>query len=176
MSRIEVREEKKDRYWALRIDPVFDPENTKRGFQPKVTTFADMDYSVEDHNYHWRRAEVSWFSIGSCGPGIAEAYARAIAICSEKARQMDAEHKFQDAPGPAAAPTVTIELCSWCFGRPVSMTGAERIPPGLHDAKLQISHGMCIPCSTKFSQGIGAKGGATQNGTTERDNTTEVKG
>ncbi len=92
--RIEVREEKKDRYWALRVDPTFDPENVRRGFQPKVTTFADMDYSFEDHEYHWKRAEVSWFSIGSCDPATAETYAKAITLCVEKARQMDAEHKI----------------------------------------------------------------------------------
>ncbi len=94
MSRIEVREEKKDRFWALRIDPLFEPENSRRGFQPKVTTFCDKDYSFEDHEYHWRRAEISWFSIGSCAPWIAEAYAKAIELCSTKAREMDAEHGF----------------------------------------------------------------------------------
>jgi hypothetical protein len=52
--------------------------------------------------------------------------------------------------------TVTIVLCSWCVSaRPVRVDGAEKIPPGLHDAKLQISHGMCSTCEVKFMESIG---------------------
>ena len=52
--------------------------------------------------------------------------------------------------------TVTIVLCSWCTSaRPIRVDGAEKIPPGLHDAKLQISHGMCTTCEVKFMKEMG---------------------
>lgn len=93
MSRIEVREEKKDRYWVLRIDPTFDPENEKRGFQQKVTAYTEQDFSFESDDYFWKKATVSWHSIGSCDPEVAEAYAKAISLATKRAREMDAEHK-----------------------------------------------------------------------------------
>jgi hypothetical protein len=95
MSKIEAREEKKDRYWALRIDPVFDPENKKRGFQPKVTAYAEQDFSFESEDYFWKKAVVSWYSIGSCESDVAEAYSKAIGMAVESARKMDAEHKIK---------------------------------------------------------------------------------
>ena len=94
MSRIEIREERRDRYWVIRIDPVFDQENTKRGFQPKVTAYCDQDLSFEDHNYHWKRATISWYSIGECTPEVAAVYAEAIAIATKQAKKMDLEHGF----------------------------------------------------------------------------------
>ncbi len=97
MSRIEVREEKRDRHWVVRVDPVFDPENKKRGFQPRVTAFCDMDYSFEDHDYHWRRAIVTCSSMSDASGDEATNYANAIEICAEKAREMDVEHKFRSA-------------------------------------------------------------------------------
>lgn len=92
---IEAREEKKDRYWVLRIDPVFDPENKKRGFQPKVTAYTEQDFSFESEDYFWKQAVVSWYSIGSCDTQIAEAYSKAIALAVEAARRMDVEHKVK---------------------------------------------------------------------------------
>jgi hypothetical protein len=92
MSRIEAREERKDRYHVLRIDPTFDPENLKRGFQAKVTAYAEQDFSFESNDYHWKRAVVSWYSIGSCEADIADAYAKAIATAVDYARKMDVEH------------------------------------------------------------------------------------
>ncbi len=107
MSRIEVREEKTDRFWALRIDPTFNAEDKKRAFQARVTAFCDKDYSFEDHEYHWRLAEVSWYSIGSCSPEIAEAYSRAIELCSTRAREMNAEHGFSVTSGVTPAVDTT---------------------------------------------------------------------
>ena len=47
--------------------------------------------------------------------------------------------------------TVTITLCAWCrSARPIRVDGVEKIPPGLHDAKVQISHGMCTTCEVKW--------------------------
>jgi hypothetical protein len=64
---------------------------------------------------------------------------------------------------------VTIVFCSWCNSeRPIRVTGADGIPPGKHLAHVQISHGMCDPCGTKFSDGIGSKG-VTQSGTVKGD-------
>ena len=66
--------------------------------------------------------------------------------------------------------TVTIEFCKWCNSpRPIKCTGAENIPPGEHVAKLQISHGICIPCGTKFSDRIGSPD-VTPNVTSRSDN------
>ncbi len=168
MSRIEVREERKDRYWALRIDPTFDPENAKRGFQPKVTAYCEQDYSFEDHDYHWKRAEVSWYSIGSVSSDIGEAYSKAIAIATEHARKMDAEHKLPTAISKPK-PVVTIVLCPWCTSlRPIEVQGIDRakIPPGAHEVLMQLSDGICDPCGVKFNQQmIESKAGVTHNDT-----------
>lgn len=94
MTRIEVREERKDRYWVLRIDPAFDPENLRRGFQPKVTAYADQDFSFESNDYHWRRSVVSWYSGGSVTPDVAEAVSKAIALAVDRAKKVDVEHGF----------------------------------------------------------------------------------
>lgn len=64
---------------------------------------------------------------------------------------------------------VTIEFCKWCNSpRPTKCVGAEDLPIGTHTVQLQISHGMCDPCGTKFSEGIGSKG-VTQSGTVKGD-------
>jgi hypothetical protein len=94
MSRIEVREERKDRYCVLRIDTMFDPENLRRGFQARVTAYAEQDFSFESNDYHWKRATISWYSVGSASPEEAEAYAKAITLAIEYARKMDVEHGF----------------------------------------------------------------------------------
>jgi hypothetical protein len=176
--RIEVREEKKDRYWVLRIDPVFDPEDKKRGFQPKVTAYSDQDYSFEDHGYHWKRAEVSWYSIGSVDIATSDAYAKAIAIATEHARKMNTENRvLTHDPVAPPTPVVTIVLCSWCTSiRPIEVHGVDTktLPPGRHDVKMQLSHGMCVPCGTKFSEGIG-KGGVTQGDTPNGHTSAEGK-
>lgn len=71
--------------------------------------------------------------------------------------------------------TVTIHMCAWCYSaRPIRVDGVERIPPGLHDAKVQVSHGMCTTCEVKFVESM-QKGGATHSGTSEGDNATEEK-
>jgi hypothetical protein len=62
-----------------------------------VTTFSDMDYSFEDHDYHWRRAIVTCSSMSDATGDEATIYAKAIEICAEKAREMDVEHKFAQA-------------------------------------------------------------------------------
>lgn len=70
--------------------------------------------------------------------------------------------------------TITIVMCSWCGSpRPIDVHGIDRIPPGLHDAKVQISHGMCVPCDAAISGET--KGGTTHSGTSARDNATEEK-
>lgn len=173
--RIEVREEKKDRYWVVRVDPAFDPDDRKRGFQPRVTAYSDMDYSFEDQDYHWKKAEVGCSSMSGADSNETEAYSKALAIAADGARRMDAEHKIFFV---AAIPelVITIEICKWCNSpRPIGVTGAEKLLPGKHDVKMQLSHGMCVPCGTKFSEGIG-KGGVTQNDTVKEQNAVEEKG
>lgn len=65
---------------------------------------------------------------------------------------------------------VTIEFCKWCNSpRPTKCVGAENLPPGTHAVQLQISHGMCDPCGTRFSDGMGSKN-VTQSGTVKKDN------
>lgn len=92
--RIEVREERKDRYCVLRIDPAFDPENKKRGFQPRITAYAEMDFSFESDDYHWKRAEVSWYSCGGVEPEMAGDFGQAILTATEYAKKINAEHGF----------------------------------------------------------------------------------
>jgi len=71
--------------------------------------------------------------------------------------------------------TVTIVMCGWCRSpRPLEVQGIDDLPPGAHPAKVSISHGICIPCGTKFSDMI-EKGGATPDGTSVRDNATREK-
>lgn len=66
---------------------------------------------------------------------------------------------------------VHVVLCGHCASaRPIDTRGAEDLPPGLYDAKLQVSTGICIPCGTKFSHGISRKGGVTQADASEGDN------
>lgn len=68
--------------------------------------------------------------------------------------------------------TVTIVLCGWCKSvKPLEVQGAENIPPGVHNASLQVSHGICIPCGTRFSEGI-SKGGVTHSDTSKDDTAT----
>ena len=94
MSRIEIREERKDRYWVLRVDPVFDPENSRRGFHSRVTAYCEQDFSFEVQDYHWQRAVVSCSSMSNANGDEASTYAKAIEICAAKAREMDAAHGF----------------------------------------------------------------------------------
>lgn len=92
--RMEVWEEKKDRHWIVRIDPIFDPENKRRGRRSDVTVFSEKDFAFETQDYAWGRAQVSFGSYGACDPDIAEAYGKALAFAVERARQMDREHGF----------------------------------------------------------------------------------
>ena len=71
---------------------------------------------------------------------------------------------------------VTIVLCGWCHSaRPIRVDGAEGVPPGLHNAKLQISHSMCTTCEVKWRNDE-RKGGVTHSDTPVRDNATEETG
>lgn len=94
MSCIEVQEEKRDRAWVVRIDPFFDPKDKRRGFQAKVTVFSDKDWSHEDHEFHWRRAHISWSSIGGVSFDETSAFASALHSAVAHAQAMDAEHGF----------------------------------------------------------------------------------
>jgi hypothetical protein len=68
---------------------------------------------------------------------------------------------------------VTIVVCGWCRSpRPLEVKGIDYIPPGAHNALVQVSHGICIPCSTKFEATI-SKGGTTSDDTSVRNNATE---
>lgn len=91
--RIEVREEKKERTWIVRIDPFFNPSSS-RAFSPQVTVFSDKDYSHEDHEFHWRRAYISWTSLGGVSYEEATAFTLAIASAVDHAKKMDREHGF----------------------------------------------------------------------------------
>jgi hypothetical protein len=63
--------------------------------------------------------------------------------------------------------TLTIVLCGHCRSpRPTEVRGAEDLEPGLYEAKMELLHGICIPCSTKTSP----KGGVTQGDTGKRNN------
>lgn len=169
MTRIEAREERKDRIWVYRVDPRFDPDDKKRGFQERVTAYCQQDFSFEVGDTVWQRATLSWYSVGSVKADEGENFAKAIAMCAEKVREMDAEHNFTIIE--RVTPIVTIEVCSWCNSpRPIGVSGAEKLPPGRHDVKMQLSHGMCVPCGTKFSDGI-KKGGVTQDDTLKKHNT-----
>jgi hypothetical protein len=71
--------------------------------------------------------------------------------------------------------TVTIVLCSWCHSpRPIRVDGAEKIPPGLHAAQVQVSHGICSICEIKVDAEM-KKGGTTSDVTSVRDNATGEK-
>ena len=68
---------------------------------------------------------------------------------------------------------VTITLCAWCeSARPIRVDGAEKIPPGLHEAKLQISHGMCSICEVKFVEEMNKPKSMSQADTVNRNNVT----
>lgn len=70
---------------------------------------------------------------------------------------------------------VIVVMCGWCRSpRPLEIQGIDDLPPGAHMGKISLSHGICIPCGTKFSDMI-EKGGATPNVTPVRDNATEGK-
>lgn len=66
-------------------------------------------------------------------------------------------------------------LCGFCnSARPVETTGADGLPPGEYAAKLEIlKTGICIPCGTRFSDGISRKGNVSQDGTAKRQHTGE---
>jgi hypothetical protein len=74
---------------------------------------------------------------------------------------------------------VTIVLCGWCKSvKPLEVHGAENLPPGLHTAHMQLSHGVCIPCDTKIrlEAGILPEGGETQGVTSANDNLNRGRG
>jgi len=64
-------------------------------------------------------------------------------------------------------------LCHWCKSpRPIDVQGAEALAPGLHKVIVEVIGGTCIPCGTKFSDGI-SKGGVTESDTSARKNQEE---
>ena len=72
--------------------------------------------------------------------------------------------------------TVTIVLCGRCLSpRPTEVRGAENLEPGLYEAKMELMHGICLPCSTQTSP-KDQKGGVTQSDTSKRNNPGEEKG
>ena len=69
--------------------------------------------------------------------------------------------------------SLTIVLCGRCMSpRPTEVRGAENLEPGLYEAKMELLHGVCLPCSTQTSP----KSNVTQSDTSKRNNPTEEKG
>jgi len=69
--------------------------------------------------------------------------------------------------------TLTIVMCGHCLSpRPTEVRGAENLEPGLYEAKMELLHGVCLPCSTKTSP----KSSVTQSDTSKRNNPVEEKG
>lgn len=73
--------------------------------------------------------------------------------------------------------TVTIVMCPWCNSpRPVEVRGLEGLAVGgVYEATLHVNRGICSLCGVKF-ENLLSKGGATQSGTSAKNNATEEKG
>lgn len=72
--------------------------------------------------------------------------------------------------------TVKIVLCSWCkkdVPTLIEADGLERIPPGIHEAKLSISHGICKSCEVNLEPRK-SEGGVTPKDTSQ-DRIQEMK-
>lgn len=170
---MEVWEIKHKEAWGIYIDPLFDPKNTRRGRLPLVSIHSRKEFYFEVKDIAWERAQVNWSAIGLSSPETAEVLSRALKVAAEHARKMDEEHGF--ATTPPSEIVVTVELCSWCLGTPISVKGAEKVPPGTHDVKMKISHGICSSCGVKFSTGIKAKEGVSSKDTVESNTSVDGK-
>ena len=72
-----------------------------------------------------------------------------------------------------AALVVTITVCAWCDSpRPIRVDGLEQVPPGLHEARIQISHGICTTCEVRYVRDM-QRGSVTQHDTRRTDNAVE---
>lgn len=95
---IEVRERRRALIRCVDIDPFFDASDKKRGFRLRISVWSKYELTDEmptdgsEWQRVWKKAEVSWVSIGSVNASEAEAFGEAIKIAAKHAAVMDAEH------------------------------------------------------------------------------------